>query len=272
MSLSIAVALSLNVNKESAFDVEVLLAHVLQVSRAYLMAFPERILTLEQQIKFENFLEQYVKGIPVAYITGHREFWSLDFLVTQATLIPRPETELLVELALRELSGDKKIIADLGTGSGAIALAIASEKPSWEVHATDKSADALQVAKCNAERFNLTNVIFHQGSWCKALPDQFFDLIVSNPPYIAKDDEHLRQGDLRYEPLSALMAGENGLQDLRQIICEAKNYLRKGAYLMLEHGFQQAEQVREICGMEGYSKIITVRDLAGLERVTIAVN
>lgn len=254
---------------ETRLDIEVLLAHVLSVSRAYLLAFSERELTLQEASAIQALLQRYAEGEPVAYLTGHKEFWSLDFVVTPATLIPRPETELLVELALAKISGENKLVADLGTGSGAIALALAHEQPSWEIHATDASLEALAIAKLNAERFSRKNVIFHYGKWCAALPNKKFDLIVSNPPYIAPHDPHLQQGALRYEPISALMAEENGLQDLRDIISQAKSYLSQAGYLMLEHGFDQGAAVRGLFKIEGYQQISTYKDLAGLERVTL---
>jgi len=251
-------------------DIEVLLAHVLKVSRAYLIAFSDRELTSDETSELEKILQRYEEGVPVAYLTGHREFWSLDFVVTPATLIPRPETELLVELALKEIHGKNKLIADLGTGSGAIALAIAKERPTWKIHATDVSADALKVAELNAKRFNLKNVFFHDGKWCAALPAEKFDLIISNPPYIAKDDPHLQPNVLRFEPQSALIADENGLKDIREIIAEAKKYLAVGGYLMLEHGFQQGNAVRALFTAESYQSVMTFQDLAGLDRVTLA--
>jgi len=253
----------------SLLDAEILLAEVLKVSRSYLLAFPERELTLAQKKSFENFIAQRKQKIPVAYITGHKEFWSLDLLVTRDTLIPRPETELLVEIVLQEMVGAKKRIADLGTGSGAIALAIAHERPLWEVHATDLSIDALAIAKLNAARLGLEHVIFHQGSWGEALPATMkFDVIVSNPPYIAPDDPYLQRGHLSYEPRSALVADENGLKEISRIIQTAKQYLISGGQLMLEHGFEQASEIRSIFANLDYSDIDTYPDLAGLNRVT----
>ena len=252
-------------------DAEVLLAHVLHVSRSYLMAFSERVLTPEEQACFAELLSARVNGMPIAYLIQHKEFWSLDFFVTPDTLIPRPDTELLVELVLKTLSDEKKMIADLGTGSGAIALSLAHERALWEVHATDKSHAALAVAKINAEKFHLAHVVFHQGEWCDALPEHIlFDAIISNPPYIAKNDVHLQQGDLRFEPQSALVADENGLKEIRDIILSAKKCLKSGGFLFLEHGFQQAKAVKQILMEQGYQSISLHQDLAGLDRVTAA--
>ncbi len=254
----------------SELDADILLAHVLKVSRSYLLAFSERELTEAEKKLFEKLIAERKKKIPIAYLTGHREFWSLDFSVTPDTLIPRPETELLVELILQKIQGDNKIIADLGTGSGAIALAIAHERPHWKVYATDASEKALHIAKLNAKYLHLKNVIFSQGIWCAALPAIKFDVIVSNPPYIAADDPHLE--DLHYEPKTALIADDNGLSDFRIIIAEAKLYLQAGGLLLLEHGFNQGEQVRNLLREAGYLQVETYRDLAGLERATSALN
>ncbi|MEO8400708.1 MAG: peptide chain release factor N(5)-glutamine methyltransferase [Gammaproteobacteria bacterium] len=249
-------------------DAEVLLAHVLQEPRSHLFAFPERELTDDVVIFFKKRIEERHQKIPIAYITGHQEFWSLDLRVTKDTLIPRPETELLVELVLKWVAGKNQIIADLGTGSGAIALALAHEQPTWTLHATDISASALQVAKLNAERLHLSNVIFHQGSWCEPLPKINYAAIVSNPPYIASGDLFLEQGDLVREPESALIADENGLGDLRRIIIQSREYLCSNGYLLLEHGFQQASDVRKIFAEWGYNDVNSYQDLAGLDRVT----
>ncbi len=253
----------MRVSDTPLLDTEILLAEVLGVSRSYLFAFPERQLTTKENNLFASYLEKRKKKIPVAYITGHREFWSLDLLVTTDTLIPRPETELIVELAL-QIDGWQRV-ADLGTGSGAIAIALATERPDWEIHATDKSERALAVAKENAGRFKLTQIVFHQGDWLAALPDMQFDLIVSNPPYIAVNDPNLES---EHEPRSALIAAENGLQDIIQISQQAREYLRQGGRLLMEHGFQQAADVQRILENLGYINIKTYSDLAGLDRVT----
>lgn len=252
-------------------EAEILLAHVLNVSRVHLHTWPEKIITAAQQKIFQEFISRRAKGEPIAYLIGHREFWSLDLLVTPDVLIPRPETELLVETILQQFSTQEKItIADLGTGSGAIALALAHEKPNWIIHATDKSTAALNIAKQNAKNHHLTNVIFHQGIWCNALPKIKFDAIVSNPPYIAENDTHLTQGDLPFEPRSALVSSENGLSDLTQIILESRDYLKPHGFIFLEHGFEQAKNVAGILEKARYTSIKVKQDLAGLERVAIA--
>jgi release factor glutamine methyltransferase len=213
----------------------------------------------------------------VAYLIGSRGFWTLDLTVTPAVLIPRPETELLIELALergRIISdrqpGKPVTVADLGTGSGAIALALASEHRQWQVYATDRSAQALVVARANAARLQLEQVHFAQGDWCAALPaGMCFDMIVSNPPYIADDDPHLGQGDLRFEPRSALVADVRGLADLEAICQQSRSWLCEGGCLLLEHGHEQGHQVRALLTSRGFDDVHSRRDLAGHERVTL---
>lgn len=253
-------------------EADILLSHVLHVPRSYLHAWPERVIEKQQQESFFHLLNRRLQGEPIAYITSHKEFWSLDLIVTPDVLIPRPETELLVELVLEQIPAYAGMtrVADLGTGSGAIALSLAHERPYWEIHATDKSPAALQIAKYNVERLNLDRIIFHQGSWCAALPSIKFSVIVSNPPYIAPGDHHLTQGDVRFEPISALVSPEQGLQDIQQIIHQAKDYLILGGMLLLEHGFDQAEKVVNIFQKEGYTDINIKQDLAGMNRVVIA--
>lgn len=246
-------------------DAEILLSHVLNESRLYLYTYPEELISESMKKKFEEFVLRRKSGEPAAYITGRREFWSLDLTVSSDVLIPRPETELLVELALK-LGNPKCRLADLGTGSGAVALAISKEKPNWEIYATDKSEKALALARLNAERLNLTGVNFHQGHWCQALPPLQFDLIVSNPPYIAAEDPHLQE--LTYEPRSALIADNQGLKDIAEIIYSAKGVLRTQGWLLIEHGFNQAEKVGSYFADAGYEEITHYRDLSGLERVT----
>jgi release factor glutamine methyltransferase len=252
-------------------DAELLLADLLHCSRAYLMAYGERSLSKSEAERFAQFIERRRQGEPLAYIVGHKEFWSLDLLVTPATLIPRPETELLVELVLRFFPKDHSIrrLADLGTGSGALALAFSQERPLWEVYATDQSAAALEVAKQNAVALGKQNLQFFQGRWCEALPSLSFDAIVSNPPYLSESEWEVCQKDLNYEPLSALVSGKNGLQDIQEIIQGAKKYLRSGAYLLLEHGSTQALEVRALFLKENYTEIASYHDLAGRERVTV---
>jgi release factor glutamine methyltransferase len=247
-------------------DAEILLAYVLAVNRAHLHAHPEQVLTLAQQSDFEKLMN---RREPVAYLTGRQAFWSLDLRVTPLALIPRSDTELLVELALQLCGEAKMVVADLGTGTGAVALALAKERPAWEIYSTDISSSALSVAKENAKRLGIKNVIFSQGDWCDALPKCLFDIIVSNPPYVAAGDVHLAQSVYDYEPHLALFSEENGLRDIRQIILAAFSYLKSGAYLLLEHGFQQAEEVRHLLAEAGYIDIKTTSDFAGLDRVTM---
>jgi release factor glutamine methyltransferase len=247
-----------------------LLCHLLRVPRSHLFAWPEKRLTPGQQRGYEVLIRRRLEGEPIAHITGKREFWSLPLRVTSDTLIPRPETELLVERALMHLATiAAPRIADLGTGSGAIALALASERTDALIHASDQSTAALAVARANAEALQFPNVSFFQGDWCDALPkDQCYDLVVSNPPYVEAGDAHLRQGDLPHEPLSALIAGPDGLADIRQIAAQTPGRLKLGGWLLLEHGETQSESVRTILRERGFSAISTLEDLARRPRVT----
>lgn len=253
-------------------DAEFLLSYVLQKPRSYFFTWPEKELSHEELKQFETLLAQRKQGIPVAHLTGEREFWSLNLKVTEATLIPRPDTELLVELALAQKNPTNARVVDLGTGTGAIALAMACERPQWQVIAVDKSPEALQVAKENAARNNITNVVFFEGSWCQPLQEQPLpaDMVVSNPPYIRSDDEHLDQGDVRFEPMRALSSGKDGLDDIRIIVRESLAILKAGGYLLLEHGYDQGYDVRKILEDAGYINARTERDLAGHDRVTLA--
>ncbi|MBC52578.1 MAG: protein-(glutamine-N5) methyltransferase, release factor-specific [Gammaproteobacteria bacterium] len=258
-------------------DAEVLLASVLGKARSYLFSRPEAELSDEQRRAFAALVARRAEGEPVAYLTGSRGFWTLDLAVGPAVLIPRPETELLVELALSlgvNISArhpDRPLaLADLGTGSGAIALALASEQPQWLIHATDRSEQALQVARDNARRLQLGQVRFALGDWCTALPESVrFDMIISNPPYVAAGDPHLRQGDLRFEPRSALVADARGLADLAVLCQQSRSWLYDGGYLLLEHGHEQGEDVRSLLIDAGFAEVRSERDLAGLERVTL---
>lgn len=254
---------------EARLEAEVLLLHVLGKPRAWLYAHADDELPLPQRDAFDALLARRRAGEPVAYLTGSREFWSLDLSVTPATLIPRADTERLVELALERLPRDSAVdVADLGTGSGAIALALGRERPLARIVATDASAAALAVARANAQKNRIGNVEFAQGSWLAAVLGRQFDLIASNPPYIADDDVHLDQGDLRFEPRSALAAGADGLDDIRQIVETARARLRAGAWLLLEHGYAQGAPVRALLQAAGYSDVATWRDLAGQDRVS----
>ncbi len=254
---------------EARLEAEVLLLHVLGQPRAWLYAHADDELPSPQHEGFERLVQRRRAGEPVAYLTGTREFWSLALRVTAATLIPRADTERLVELALERLPPATPLrVADLGTGSGAIALALASERPQVRVVATDASAAALAVARQNAELNKISNVEFAEGSWLTAAAQQRFDLIVSNPPYIAADDAHLQQGDLRFEPHSALAAGADGLDDIRLIVAAAGSHLQDGAWLLLEHGFDQGGAVRALLEAAGFANVATWQDLCGLDRVS----
>jgi release factor glutamine methyltransferase len=252
-------------------EAEVLLAHGLDVQRSYLHAWPERVLTAIEQSNFVEGVRRCLQGEPIAYITNRREFWSLDLIVTKDTLIPRPETEALVALILEKFPAtEEKLIADLGTGSGAIALAIAKERPKWTVYATDRIPAAIDVARLNAKRLRIKNVKFHVGFWFDMLPTKGFDAIISNPPYIAADAKELSPEVAKYEPASALIAGNDGLEDLRHIIQEAKQYLKPKGLLGLEHGHTQARALNMLLIQAGYVDVTTHKDLAGLDRIIMA--
>lgn len=263
--------LCLQAIESTRLDAELLLAHVLQKNRAFLRAWPDYVLTESERVAYQLLLHRRQGGEPLAYITGYREFWSLSLKVTPHTLIPRPETELLVELALLCLPESLQWVADLGTGSGAIALALAKERPHWQIWATDQSSEALAVAQENARQLNLSTIRFGLGDWGAALPpEQRFDMILSNPPYIAPDDEHLTGDGVCFEPVTALIAINKGLADLEKIIQQAYGQLCPGGWLLLEHGSTQANAVREILAAQGFGEITTHLDLWGLDRVTQA--
>ena len=249
-------------------DAELLLAQTLQRSRSYLYSWPEAKLNTTQQALFQALLQQRVKGEPIAYLIGRREFWSLELEVSPATLIPRPETELLVEQALLRLPAQPALIADLGTGSGAIALALAHERPDCRVIATDYSTEALALARRNAARLQVSTVEFCAGDWLAALPAGVYQMIVSNPPYIAASSSYLQHGDVRFEPTAALVSGADGLDAIRHIVTQAQQHLATGGWLLLEHGFDQGASVRALLSQAGYQTVSTEADLAGHERVS----
>lgn len=250
-------------------DAEVLLSHVLGRDRSYLLTWPERTLTSQQQAAFERLAARRAAGEPVAHLTGEREFWSLPFKVTADTLIPRPETERLVELALAHmLPAAAGHAADLGTGSGAIALVLARERPGWSVLASDRSEAALAVACDNGQRLQVRNVEFRIGHWCEALGDRRFDVMVSNPPYVAAGDPHLTRGDVRFEPSAALVAGADGMDDIRCLARCSLNHLKPGGWLLFEHGPEQGPASRRLLIELGYQAVATHRDFAGRERVS----
>lgn len=250
-------------------DAELMIAHVLGKSRSYLHTWPERELDAQQLERFQAALVRRQAGEPVAYILGQQGFWSLDLEVAAHTLIPRPDTELLVETVLALLPATPARLLDLGTGSGAIALALASERSAWRVTGVDRITEAVALAERNRARLKLTNANFIESHWFSALTGQRYQLIVSNPPYIAADDRHLAQGDVRFEPSSALVAGVDGLDDIRLIIEQAPGYLQAGGWLLLEHGFDQAAAVRELLSERGFSTVQSRRDLGSHERISL---
>lgn len=251
-------------------DAEALLLHVLGQPRGWLFTHGGDALTPDQSSRFDELIARREAGEPVAYLTGSRGFWTLDLEVTPDTLIPRPETELLVELALARIPhGAASRIADLGTGSGAIGLAIASERPSAGVVATDASEAALAVAGRNAQRNDIGNIEFRHGSWYAPLAGERFDLIASNPPYIEEGDPHLVEGDLRFEPMTALASGEDGLDDLRCIVSAAPSHLVEGGWLLVEHGWNQGDAVRALFIDAGLVDVETASDLERRDRVTL---
>jgi len=250
-------------------DAELLLAHVLGRSRSWLYAHGDAELEADAAARFQALLARRRAGEPVAYLTGHRGFWQFDLQVDPATLIPRPDTELLVELALKRMPADRPLrVADLGTGSGAVALALAHERPRAAVIATDASTGALAVAEANARSLGLGNVQFRHGDWFAPLAGETFDLVASNPPYIADDDAHLDQGDLRFEPRSALASGADGLDAIRRIVADAPGHLLPGGWLLLEHGWEQGEAVRALLAAAGLDEVDTARDLEHRDRVS----
>jgi len=254
-------------------DAELLLANAMNSNRANLLARPEQELTSEQEVLFEKALERRLQGEPVAYILGKKGFWDFELSVDKRVLIPRPETELLVERALICLEGreeEELELADLGTGSGAIAIALAKHSNNWRVTATDISTDALDLARANADSLNLKNIQFLKSSWCEQLYDNKFDIVVSNPPYVAPEDPHLQQDGLNFEPTLALVAEGTGLAELSKIAQQTPMHLKEDAWLLLEHGFQQASSVAALLEQNGFTEISCWQDLAGLDRVTSA--
>lgn len=250
-------------------EVQSLLQQVLAVPRSHLLAHPEQVLTAAQQAAYDGLLQRRLRGEPVAYILGEREFFGLNLKVTPATLIPRPDTELLVELALQRIPAHGRFrVLDLGAGSGAIALTIAHARPEAQVTAVDASAAALAVARENALRLGIRNVDMVRSDWFAALEGRRYGLIVSNPPYVAAGDEHLVQGDLRFEPASALVSGADGLDDIRRIVDQAGRFLEGSSWLLLEHGYDQAGAVRALLEQCGFIGVFSAGDMAGIERVS----
>lgn len=262
----------LALSSESAkLDAQVLLLHILQKPRSYLFTWPEHALSDEQQSQFNVFIQRRLKGEPVAHITGLREFWSLSLEVNATTLIPRPDTETLVEQALEIALPATAKVLDLGTGTGAIALALGSEMPNWQITAVDRVSDAVALATRNQQRLAINNVHVKQSNWFSELHGEKFNLIVTNPPYIESSDIHLNQGDVRFEPLSALVADDCGMSDIKQIITQSRDYLSPNGYLLIEHGFEQGEAVRHFFEKMAFVNIKTVKDLGNNDRVTLAL-
>ncbi|MEK7811428.1 MAG: peptide chain release factor N(5)-glutamine methyltransferase [Pseudomonadota bacterium] len=273
---ALATALGLDVDT-ARIEIQCLLQHVLDVQRVHLLSHPAQELHESQINSYYALLQRRLAGEPIAYLLGQREFFGLNFKVTPATLIPRPETELLVELALARIPSPAQTIwgrgyafrvLDLGTGCGAIALAIANARPDVGMTAVDASRMALEVARTNAQKLHTHNVCLKYGDWFSACDGNSFDLIVSNPPYVAEGDLHLLRGDVRFEPLKALASGQDGLDDIRCIIQHAPRHLATPGWLLLEHGYDQAEQVRDLLLNSGFRDVFSEKDLAGIERVS----
>ena len=265
-----AILQQLSSSDSPAADADCLLCAVLGCNRTWLRTWPERVLTGEQQERLMALVARRLAGEPIAHLLGEREFWSLPLQVSAATLIPRPDTEVLVEQALACVAGDGsgQRLLDLGTGTGAIALALKSERPALEVWAVERIAEACELARSNATRLALT-IELRQGSWFAPVAGERFHLIVSNPPYIDALDPHLSEGDVRFEPNSALVADAAGFADLAHIIEQAPAYLLDSGWLLLEHGWQQGARVRELFVARGFTRVATVRDYGGQERVTL---
>lgn len=259
--------------QDARIETHLLLQHVLQVNRAWLISHADDTLTPEQYAAFGALLQRRVEGEPIAHILGSREFFGLNLIVTADTLIPRPDTETLVEAALEKTTHFTQAlkILDLGTGTGAIALAIAKHCPQANVTAVDFSESALNIARENAKNLAIPNASFVHSHWFSALNNQQFDLIVSNPPYIAENDPHLSQGDVRFEPKSALTSGADGLDGIRHIIGQASQHLAPNGWLLLEHGYDQAEAVAKLMAEAGFTEIAHAQDLAGIQRVTFGM-
>ena len=251
-------------------EIELLIASVLNKSRSFLYSHPEYKLTIKQKRKFYSLFNRLSMGEPLAYILGKKSFWTFELTVDKRVLIPRPETEILVEVVLSKLI-DKPFatIADLGTGSGAIAIALATEHPTWNVFAADISKDALQLACYNADQLQVNNIKFCCGNWCRALPQQKFDAIVSNPPYVAKDDIHLQQKNIMFEPKIALEAVD-GLESLDTIIVQARQFLKPQGLLVLEYGYDQSKKVKYLLQKSNYKNIKLYKDLSGITRAVSA--
>ena len=260
----------LAINSDSAtLDAEILLCQTLKKERSYLRTWPDFELQPKQTTQFWSLINDRQKGTPIAYITGNREFWSRNFHVSPDVLIPRPDTELIIELSLKLIPHNKPIkILDLGTGSGNIAITLAAERPNADVSATDFCLAALGIAQLNANKHNINNIKFSQSNWLSNVSSTKFNIIVSNPPYIAEDDVHLTEGDIRFEPRSALCSGKLGLKDIKIISENARNFLEPGGHLLIEHGYDQQQAVQAIFNTFKYDLVKTTTDLSGQPRVT----
>ncbi|MFU0446101.1 peptide chain release factor N(5)-glutamine methyltransferase [Pseudocitrobacter faecalis] len=252
-------------------DAEILLGHITGKTRTFIMAFDETVLTSAERAPLDTLLARRERGEPIAHLVGMREFWSLPLAVSPVTLIPRPDTECLVEQALARLPEEPCEILDLGTGTGAIALAIASERPDCRVTAVDFIADAVALAQQNAQTLGIDNVTILQSDWFSALAGRQFAMIVSNPPYIDEQDPHLAQGDVRFEPKTALVAADEGLADLAHIIHEGRQALLSGGIMLLEHGWTQGDAVRQLFTDAGYLQAQTCKDYGNNDRLTLAI-
>lgn len=254
---------------QALVDARYLLSDILQKDFTWLKTWPDKLLTQAQKKQLEHFVQRRVMGEPVAYITGEKEFWTLRLKTNSSTLIPRPETELLVEKAIEFLNPfERAKVLDLGTGTGAIALAIASERLNDQITASDFQADAVALAQRNASLNQLNNVTIFQSDWFLNIEKSQFELIVSNPPYVVAGDLHLSQGDLIFEPDNALVSADDGLADIKKILSQAMDYLKPGGKLMIEHGFEQGAKVRKLFKQFGFMNIQTICDLSGLDRIT----
>lgn len=249
-------------------DNEILLSFVLNKPKSFLYSHPEYVLTQQEQNLYEKNLNRRLVGEPIAYIIGKRNFWSIELEVNPSTLIPRAETELLIEITL-QLFNDKNnaTILDLGTGSGAIALSVAVEKPQWKFKAIDNNQQTLECAKKNAKNLGIKNVEFMQSNWFSALKKEKFDAIITNPPYLAETDLHLKQADLRFEPKSALIGGKNGLEAINLIIQESHKFLKPGGLLLIEHGYNQKEKIQNMLNKFKFINVFSVKDFQGIHRV-----
>jgi len=258
-----------DIEASARIDSQILLCHVLKCNSAHLIAWPEKKLSEEQSALYFQLIQQRKKGLPVAHLTGKREFWSLNFSVDDSTLIPRPETETLIEFILEKFGNIKKLkLLDMGTGTGAIAIAVAHEKSDWQIFASEISEQALALAKKNSTQHQTSNITFILSDWFNDINENVFDVIVSNPPYIAENDPHLSSGDVRFEPKRALTAGKTGMDDIEHLSAQAKHHLQKNGWLIIEHGYNQAQQVSDCFVKNGFEEIEQKKDLSGHIRMT----